>query len=129
MSARDRERAIVRKLRESLGLSRDDFAALVTQKGLKISAANVEAYEKEIPESSIDVLVALAREKHLDAIAEELRPTINKTPAAFSEANRIWHMRLEEILAEPSERVGIEKNLLWAVDSIRGRKGPRRKAG
>lgn len=45
--------------------------------------------------------------------------------------NQAWHDMLDEILGDRQERVGIEKNLQWAIDSIRSKKGvvsePKRK--
>lgn len=42
-------------------------------------------------------------------------------------ANARWHGMLDEILADKEERIGIEKNLQWAVDSIRKKTGPKSK--
>lgn len=41
--------------------------------------------------------------------------------------NARWHALLDEILADKEERIGIEKNLQWAVDWIHKKTGAKRK--
>jgi hypothetical protein len=80
MTRRDRERTAVRELRDALGLTRPQFAELVTGLGYKISGSAIETYEKEVPVEVLRLLAKIAVEKGWPQIAESLQPTESQGP-------------------------------------------------
>jgi len=73
MRRADEERSVIRKLRDSLDLSREKFSQLMKSRGYEFSAATIESYEKQVPSAALDAFAEIAREFKLPAIAEELR--------------------------------------------------------
>lgn len=70
--------------------------------------------------------------------ADMIEPAVNawlKLPDAIGKLASVirkrgdqqWHDWLDEVLADQEERVGIEKNLKWAIDSIRNNKSGKKK--
>jgi lipoate-protein ligase A len=48
----------------------------------------------------------------------------------YREENIPWHEKLEEVLNDPDEKIGIQKNLEWAENSVRQKRiSARRKSG
>jgi transcriptional regulator with XRE-family HTH domain len=86
----------IRKLREALGLSRPQFAALVGR-----SEATIEKYESEITDDLKEKLVALAEQHSLRSLALELKgePVAeHQVGYPYFRTNRTLHDKLEAIL-------------------------------
>lgn len=118
LSLRDHERAAVRRMREALGLTRPEFAALLTKLGHKASEPTIESYEKEVPAAVLSILASYAQKVGLVDIAEDLLPSSGTSSVIFRKENEPWHVKLEKVLQDPDERIGIEKNLKWAIKTV-----------
>lgn len=88
------------------------------QEELKIAGARRKQSVQEMLEEGLGLLL----EGRETAAKPHALPLVAVKPI-----NARWHAMLDEILADKEERIGIEKNLQWAVDSIRKKGGVKRK--